>query len=76
MASFQQQSEGSRAYDPLTGSFLTPAWKNVLLHYKDLPLYEPLSLWLLYRFPGNDPINAKFNALQGKLRTSFKWILL
>ena len=71
--------QGSLAYDPLTGSFLTLQWRNIFLLKKNLAsaastasetasetASDPLSLLLQYRYPRNDPINAKFNPFQGK----------
>ena len=54
---------GSRAYDPLTGSFLTLQWRDIFSGGGGaMALVEdPLSRLLLYRYPRNDPINAKFN---------------
>ena len=45
--------DGSRAYDAFTGTFLTPAWKEMSRNVLD-----PLRL-RLYRYPYNDPINNR-----------------
>ena len=61
---FQNGPDGSksRCYDPLTGSFLTLQWRDIFNVGGAMALVEdPLSLLLLYRYPRNDPINAKFN---------------
>ena len=71
--------QGSLAYDPLTGSFLTLQWRNIFLLKKNLAsaastaseaASDPLSLLLQYRYPRNDPINAKFNPFPGKYHSS------
>ena len=71
--------QGSLAYDPLTGSFLTLQWRNIFLLKKNLDsaastaseaASDPLSLLLQYRYPRNDPINAKFNPFPGKYHSS------
>ena len=64
--SLQDGPEGSYAYDPFTGTFLTPQWRNIL--NKDLlPLEDATTFYSLYRYPRNDPINsAKFNPFAGK----------
>ena len=51
---------GSTVYDPLTGSLLAPRWKSILEKVLD-----PMTL-RMYRYPRNDPINTKHDALQGK----------
>ena len=48
-----QGSDGSRSYDSYTGTFLTPAWKQISRNVLD-----PISL-RLYRYPNNDPINGQ-----------------
>jgi hypothetical protein len=51
---------GSAAYDPYTGSFLSPLWKTVLDNVLD-----PMTL-RLYRYPRNDPVNNHPNSFQGE----------
>ena len=71
------EEQGSLAYDPLTGTFLTLQWRNIFLLREKVASTaasasseadgDPLSLLLQYRYPRNDPINAKFNPFPGKL---------
>ena len=75
--------QGSLAYDPLTGSFLTLQWRNIFLlkervasaastSQPSAASEDPLSLLLQYRYPRNDPINAKFNPFPGKYQLVLK----
>ena len=81
------KEQGSLAYDPLTGTFLTLQWRNIFLLREKVASIaaaastasasseadgDPLSLLLQYRYPRNDPINAKFNPFPGKYQLVLK----
>lgn len=53
-----------KVYDPLIGQWMSPLWENVL---ERVPIPPQLHL---YRFNGNDPINAERN--RGRPQGIFK----
>ena len=60
------RSKKSVAYDPETGSFLTPQWMGILERAT-----EPMEMLALYRLTGNDPINKRGRRRGNDMVTTF-----